>query len=83
MGLGVHNVSSDVFLIQHKYAQNLISLAGLGDSSSVDTPLELNEKYCREEGDILPDPTMFRQLVRSVNYITITRPDVFFCSSTS
>ncbi|XP_058079298.1 uncharacterized mitochondrial protein AtMg00810-like [Magnolia sinica] len=49
-----------------------------GDSSSVDTPLEVNVKYRHEEGDILPDPMVFRQLVGSLNYLTITRPDISF-----
>ena len=40
LGLEVHNVASGVFLNQHKYTQDLISLAGLQDSSFVDTPLE-------------------------------------------
>ncbi|XP_047255214.1 uncharacterized mitochondrial protein AtMg00810-like [Capsicum annuum] len=67
-----------VILNQHKYTQDLISLAGLQDSCSVDTPLELNVKYYREEGDLLPDPTIFRQLVGSLNYLTITRSDISF-----
>ena len=78
LGLGVHNVASGVFLNQHKYTQDLISLTGLQDSSSVDTPLELNVKYRHEEGDILPHPTMFRQLVWSLMYLTITQPNVSF-----
>ncbi|XP_015158948.1 uncharacterized mitochondrial protein AtMg00810-like [Solanum tuberosum] len=78
LGLEVHNVASGVFLNQHKYTQDLISLAGLQVSSSVDTPLEINVKYRREEGDLLPDPTIFRQLVGSLNYLTITRLDISF-----
>ena len=54
LGLEVHNVASGVL-----YAQDLISLAGLQDSSFEDNPLELNVKYHREEGDILLDSTMF------------------------
>ncbi|XP_049345457.1 uncharacterized mitochondrial protein AtMg00810-like [Solanum verrucosum] len=48
------------------------------DSSSVDTPLELNVKYRLEECDLLPDPTLFRQLVGSLNYLTITQPGIYF-----
>ncbi|KAL3338862.1 hypothetical protein AABB24_027804 [Solanum stoloniferum] len=59
LDLEVHNVASGVFLNQHKYTQDLISLAGLQDSSSVDTPLELNVKYRREEGNLFPDLTIF------------------------
>ncbi|XP_047265992.1 uncharacterized mitochondrial protein AtMg00810-like [Capsicum annuum] len=78
LGLEVHRDSSGVFLNQHKYTQDLISLEGLQDSSSVGTPLELNVKYRLEEGDLLPDPTIFWQLVGSLNYLTITRPDISF-----
>ncbi|XP_019224515.1 PREDICTED: uncharacterized protein LOC109206178 [Nicotiana attenuata] len=65
-------------MTKHKYTQELIALAGLQESSSVDTPLELNVKYHRDEGDLLPDPTLFQQLVGSLNYLTITRPDISF-----
>ena len=78
LGLEVHTNSSGIFLNQHKYTQDLISLAGLQDSSSVDTPLEVNVKYRSEEGELLPDPSVFRQLVGSLNYLTITRPDISF-----
>ena len=53
-------------------------MAGLQDFTSVDTPLEVNVKYRRDEGELLPDPTMFRQLIGSLNYLTITRPDISF-----
>uniref|UniRef100_A0A3Q7EWW6 Reverse transcriptase Ty1/copia-type domain-containing protein n=1 Tax=Solanum lycopersicum TaxID=4081 RepID=A0A3Q7EWW6_SOLLC len=57
---------------------DLNSLVGLQDSSSVDTHLKLDVKYRSEEGDILLDPTMFRQLAWSLNYLNITRPDISF-----
>ena len=78
LGLEVHTESSGIFLNQHKYTQDLIALAGLQDSSSVDTPMEVNTKYRQEEGDLLSDPTMYRQLVGSLNYLTITRLDISF-----
>jgi hypothetical protein len=59
-GLEGHTDSSGIFLNQHKYTQDLISLVGLQDSSSMDTPMEVNVKYRSEEGDILSDPTVFR-----------------------
>lgn len=77
LGLEVHTDSSGIFLNQHKYTRKLISLAGLQDSSSVDTPLEVNVKYRSEEGELL-DPSVFQQLVGSLNYMTITRPDISF-----
>ncbi|XP_060216890.1 uncharacterized mitochondrial protein AtMg00810-like [Lycium barbarum] len=59
-------------------AGNLIALAGLQESPSVDTPLKLNVKYRCDECDLLPDPTLFRQLVGSLNYLTIIQADISF-----
>ena len=78
LGLEVHTESSGIFLNQHKYTQDLIALVGLQDTSSMDTPMEVNTKYHQEVGDLLSDPTMYRQLVGSLNYLTITRPDISF-----
>ena len=78
LGLEVHRDPSGIFLHQHKYTQELIQLAGLQESSSVDTPLEVNVKYHVDEGEQLSDPLLYRQLVGSLNYLTITRPDLSF-----
>ncbi|XP_019053485.1 PREDICTED: uncharacterized protein LOC109114773 [Nelumbo nucifera] len=78
LGLEVQSNSSGIFLNQHKYTQDLVALAGLQDSSLVDTPLEVNVKYHSDEGELLSDPSLYRQLVGSLNYLTITRPDISF-----
>ena len=59
LGLEVHTDSTGIFLNQYKYTQDLITLVGLQDTSSLDTPLEVNTKYRSEEGDLLSDPTVF------------------------
>ncbi|XP_020209382.1 uncharacterized protein LOC109794341 [Cajanus cajan] len=78
LGLEVSMDSTGLFLHQHKYVEDLISLAGLHSTTPVDTPLEINVKYHRDEGDLLSDALLYRQLVGSLNYLTITRPDIAF-----
>lgn len=78
LGLEVQSTDTALFLYQHKYTRDLISLAGLQDGRSVDTPLEVNVKYRRDDGDFLSDPSLYRRLVGSLNYLTITRPDISF-----
>ena len=78
MGLEVHIDSTGLFLNQHKYTQDLITLAGLQDTSSSDASLEVNMKYQSEACDLLPDPIVFLQLVGSLNYLTITHHDISF-----
>jgi hypothetical protein len=78
LGLEVHHQPHGLFLHQHKYSQELVQLAGLTNTTSVDTPMELNVKYRRDEGELIDDPTTYRKLVGSLIYLTITRPDISY-----
>ena len=40
--------------------------------------MEANAKLCAHEGKDLADGTMYRQLVGSLIYLTLTRPDISF-----
>ena len=71
-GLEVHPSTSGIFSNQHNYTEDLIALARLENSTPVDTPLEVNVKYRKDEGELLSDPTIYRRLVRSLVYSTIT-----------
>ena len=44
----------------------------------MDTPSEVNAKLRKDEGDLLVDPTVYRRLVGSLVYLTITRPDISY-----
>jgi hypothetical protein len=41
-------------------------------------PLEQNLKLSADEGDLVQDTTMYRHIVRSLIYMTITRPDLSY-----
>ena len=57
---------------------DLIELADLHDSLPVDTPIEVNLKLSKDDGDLLPNPHTYRRLVGSLVYLTITRPDISY-----
>uniref|UniRef100_A0A2N9IH78 Integrase catalytic domain-containing protein n=1 Tax=Fagus sylvatica TaxID=28930 RepID=A0A2N9IH78_FAGSY len=78
LGLEITTGAHGIFLSQHKYAQDLVAAAGLQDSTPLDTPMELNLKLRKEEGDLLSDPVSYRTLVGSLVYLTITRPDISY-----
>ena len=63
---------------QHKYIQDLITLAGLEDTSAIDTHMEVNAKYRKYERDLLDEPTLYRRLIGSLIYLTTTRPDISY-----
>jgi hypothetical protein len=69
-----------MLLHQHKYTQELLSLASFQDDNSVLTLMEVNLKLLKADGDPLSDPSMYRQLVGSLNYLTITRLDISFAA---
>lgn len=82
LGLEVHATSKEIFLNQRKYTTNLISFAGFVDATPVDTPMEVNLRL-RKEGELLSNPTLYRQLAGSLFYLTITLSRHCFCCSTS
>lgn len=75
LGLEIHKIQGGPFLNQHKYAKDLIAQARL-ENTPVDTSFKLNVKYKRDDGNLLLDPTVYRRLVGSLFYLTITRLDI-------
>ncbi|KAG9447270.1 hypothetical protein H6P81_013398 [Aristolochia fimbriata] len=78
LGLEVLPFGDGYGLSQVKYASNLLNRAGLSDSNVCDSPMELNAKFCPADGELLSDPTLYRQLVGGLLYLTISRPDISY-----
>ncbi|XP_050889758.1 uncharacterized mitochondrial protein AtMg00810-like [Lathyrus oleraceus] len=76
LGIEVSYSSRVYLLFQSKYIANILEQARLSDTQATYSPLELNVKYTSSGGVILPNPTLYRNLVGSVVYLTITRPDI-------
>lgn len=66
------------FLHQHKYVMDLIELVNLQESTPMDTPLEVHVKLNQTNEYLLPDPTIYYRFVKSLVYLTITRPNITY-----
>ena len=78
LGLEITSFDDGFYLTQAKYTSDLLSQAGLTDQKIVDTPIELNACLTPSSGELLSDPTLYRQLVGSLVYLTVTRPNISY-----
>lgn len=78
LGLEVTSNHSGYYLSQAKYATDLLSRVGLTDNKIVTTSIEINAKFDDKDGTLLSNPTLYRQLVGSLVYLTVTRPNIAY-----
>jgi hypothetical protein len=76
MGLEIDRVREGLFLCQQKYTRDLLQKFGMVDCKPISTPMETKMRLRADEGDGLKDFVMYRQLVGSLIYLTLTRPDI-------
>ena len=65
-------------LSQRLYILNLPYKFGMIECRSITTPIDRNLKLDVESGAEECEPTFYRQLVGSLIYLTITRPDLSY-----
>ncbi|XP_070052858.1 uncharacterized mitochondrial protein AtMg00810-like [Nicotiana tomentosiformis] len=67
-----------VFLHQKKFINDLLKEFHCDVCTPTVCPLELNEKLKDSVGEPLPNPEVYRNLIRKLNFLTLTRPDLSF-----
>ncbi|XP_042754289.1 uncharacterized mitochondrial protein AtMg00810-like [Lactuca sativa] len=78
LGLEHDHTKEGLFLCQQKYTRDILQKCGMLECKLVSTPIEANAKIYAHEGKKLDDGTMYRKLVGSLIYLTLSRPDIAY-----
>lgn len=78
LGVEVIQDSQGIFINQQKYAEELLKKYGMEDCNSVKNPIVPGHKLSKLGAGEAVDPTMFKELVGSLRYLTATRPDLIY-----
>ena len=78
LGLEITHSTDGLYINQAKYASELLSRTGLIDSKTVDTPVERNAHLTPSGEKPLSNPSLYRRLVGSLVYLTVTRPNISY-----
>ena len=78
LGLEITYSTDGFHITQAKYASKFLFRAGLIDSKTVDTPVKFNAHLTPSGGKPLSNPSLYRRLVGSLVYLTITRSNIFY-----
>jgi hypothetical protein len=78
LGIEVIHSPKGIWLLQRQYAMNKLSKYGMTGYKPISIPLEQNVKLSADEGDLMEDTTMYRHIMGSLIYMTITRPNLSY-----
>ncbi|GKF12719.1 ribonuclease H-like domain-containing protein, partial [Tanacetum coccineum] len=77
MGIFVTRDSSGLFLSQKNYVIEILKKAHMVSCNPSRTPVDTESKL-GFDGDPISDPTLYRSLACSLQYLTFTRPDISY-----
>nr|GEY92436.1 ribonuclease H-like domain-containing protein [Tanacetum cinerariifolium] len=77
LGISATRTTSGIFLSQKKYATEILEQAQILNCNPCRTPID-TEKKLGPEGSPITDPTLYRSLAGSLQYLTFTRPDLSY-----
>ena len=74
--MGVWLNPDGISLRQGKYAVDILNRFGMMDCKAMPTTMALNLNLLSDASSESVDATMYRQMIRSLMYLTNTRPDI-------
>ncbi|KAG7599314.1 Reverse transcriptase RNA-dependent DNA polymerase [Arabidopsis suecica] len=78
LGLEGRRTQSGLYLTQRCYILDLLTRCNMLDAKPVMTPIAASSKLSLFSGTSLSDPSEYRTVIRSLQYLTFTRPDISY-----
>ena len=78
LGVEVLRTKTGLILSQRKYITDLLHKHNMSDAKGVHSPLSTMEKLCLNDGSSLTNPSQYRQVIGSLQYLSLTRPDISY-----
>eukprot|EP00253_Pinus_taeda_P002355 PITA_02355 len=78
LGIEITQHLKFIFLSHKKYIGDLLNRFGIAECNPLTTPMEHNLNLTSFKGKEFENAIKYRQLIRSLNYLTTTRPDISF-----
>jgi histone deacetylase 1/2 len=70
--------NSTLLLTQSKYLKDLLTKTNMLECNSISTPMKSTCKLSKVGSDKFHDPSLYRSFVGSLQYATITRPEIVY-----
>ena len=78
LGVEIISTKDGMFLSQHSHIRDLLTQHGMDGAKIVSTPLSSSQVLTVDDDTPPVDPTPYRKLVGSLQYLAFTRPDISF-----
>ncbi|PKU87215.1 Retrovirus-related Pol polyprotein from transposon TNT 1-94 [Dendrobium catenatum] len=78
LGIKIDYIENSCFLSQKTYAQSLLQLAQLTECHALANPTCTKMPPNLPADPVLSDPSMYRKITGSLQYLTLTRPDIAY-----
>lgn len=75
----IKKTPSETIICHEKYFKVLLANFHMNDAKSIDTLIETSSKMDVDELSPLVNDIMYRGIMRSLLYLTTSRPDILFC----
>ncbi|GJV18376.1 hypothetical protein Tco_1367396 [Tanacetum coccineum] len=78
LGLQVKQKEDGIFISQDKYVGEILKKFGFFSIRSASTPMETHKALTKDEDDEDVDVYLYKSMIRSLMYLTSSRPDIMF-----